>query len=105
MLEPEIPQHRPNVARLCAATKSTLHLIEPFGFELGDKPIEAGGDGYWARLGGIAWTKVDRIWAKLRLARLWLWRAMVHGVVRRGKLAARRLLVFGREGDGWPSRR
>ena len=34
LLEPEIPPNTGNVARLCAATKSVLHLIEPFGFKL-----------------------------------------------------------------------
>ena len=34
LVEPEIPPNTGNVARLCAATKSVLHLIEPFGFKL-----------------------------------------------------------------------
>ena len=34
LVEPEIPPNTGNVGRLCAATRSTLHLIEPFGFKL-----------------------------------------------------------------------
>ena len=37
LLEPEIPPNTGNVARLCAATRSELHLIEPFGFRLDER--------------------------------------------------------------------
>ena len=39
LVEPEIPPNTGNVARLCAATKSTLHLVEPLGE---NKPVEPG---------------------------------------------------------------
>jgi len=35
------------VARLCAATKTTLHLIEPFGFKLDDAQLKRAGMDYW----------------------------------------------------------
>ena len=38
-----IPPNTGNVARLCAATGSTLHLIEPFGFTLDDKQLKRAG--------------------------------------------------------------
>ncbi|SVC11367.1 uncharacterized protein METZ01_LOCUS264221, partial [marine metagenome] len=34
LLEPEIPPNTGNVARLCAATGSQLHLIGPLGFRI-----------------------------------------------------------------------
>ena len=48
LLEPEIPPNTGNVARLCAATRSTLHLIEPFGFKLDDQQLRRAGMDYWA---------------------------------------------------------
>lgn len=45
--EPEIPQNTGNVARTCAATGSTLHLIEPLGFSLDEKSIRRAGLDYW----------------------------------------------------------
>jgi tRNA (cytidine/uridine-2'-O-)-methyltransferase len=39
LVEPEIPPNTGNIARLCAATGSTLHLIEPLGFEIDDKRL------------------------------------------------------------------
>ena len=43
LLEPEIPPNTGNVARLCAATRTTLHLIEPFGFKLDDTQLKRAG--------------------------------------------------------------
>ena len=47
LLEPEIPPNTGNVARLCAATRSTLHLIEPLGFKIDDKHLKRAGLDYW----------------------------------------------------------
>ena len=43
LVEPEIPPNTGNVARLCAATNTELHLIEPFGFKLDDKELKRAG--------------------------------------------------------------
>lgn len=45
--EPEIPQNTGNIARTCAATGATLHLIEPLGFSLDEKQIKRAGLDYW----------------------------------------------------------
>ncbi len=37
LFEPEIPQNTGNIMRTCVALGATLHLIEPFGFELSDR--------------------------------------------------------------------
>lgn len=47
LLEPEIPQNTGNIARTCAITNSTLHLIEPLGFSLDEKHIKRSGMDYW----------------------------------------------------------
>ena len=44
-----------NIARLCAATRSTLHLIEPFGFKLDDKQLKRAGLDYWEHLDWHRW--------------------------------------------------
>ena len=36
LVNPEIPPNTGNIARLCAATGSRLHLVEPLGFRLDD---------------------------------------------------------------------
>ena len=47
LVEPRIPQNTGNIARLTAATNSTLHLIEPLGFDLSDKYLKRAGLDYW----------------------------------------------------------
>lgn len=47
LMEPEIPQNTGNIARTCAATGCTLHLIEPLGFKLEDKYLKRAGLDYW----------------------------------------------------------
>ena len=45
--EPEIPPNTGNVARLCAATGTRLHLIGRLGFRLDDKALKRAGLDYW----------------------------------------------------------
>ena len=47
LFEPEIPPNTGNIARLCAATKMPLHLIEPLGFSVDDKHLKRAGLDYW----------------------------------------------------------
>src|SRR5688572_10260611 len=59
LVEPEIPPNTGNVARLCAATRTELHLIEPFGFKLDDKELKRAGMDSWQQVrwrGGPTWT-------------------------------------------------
>lgn len=50
LYQPEIPPNTGNVIRLCANTGSSLHLIEPLGFELDDRRLRRAGLDYheWA---------------------------------------------------------
>ena len=47
LVEPEIPQNTGNIARTCAVTGSTLHLVKPLGFEISDKYLKRAGLDYW----------------------------------------------------------
>ena len=47
LFEPEIPPNTGNIARLCAATRTPLHLIEPLGFVIDDKHLRRAGLDYW----------------------------------------------------------
>ena len=50
MVEPEIPQNTGNVARTCACTGASLHLVKPLGFEIDDKKMKRAGLDYWNSL-------------------------------------------------------
>lgn len=47
LIEPEIPGNTGNIARLCAATASELHLVKPLGFSIEDKYLKRAGLDYW----------------------------------------------------------
>ena len=48
--EPEIPQNTGNIARTCAATGASLHLIRPLGFSIDDRRMKRAGLDYWDKL-------------------------------------------------------
>jgi tRNA (cytidine/uridine-2'-O-)-methyltransferase len=47
LVEPEIPPNTGNIARLCAATRSRLHLVEPLGFRIDEHAVRRAGLDYW----------------------------------------------------------
>ncbi len=47
LVEPQIPPNTGNIARLCAATGSVLHLVGPLGFRLDDRSLRRAGLDYW----------------------------------------------------------
>ncbi len=47
LFEPLIPANTGNIARTCAGTNTSLHLIEPLGFKTDDKQLKRAGLDYW----------------------------------------------------------
>lgn len=47
LVEPSIPPNTGNISRLCAATGTKLHLVEPLGFDLSEKRVRRAGLDYW----------------------------------------------------------
>jgi tRNA (cytidine/uridine-2'-O-)-methyltransferase len=103
LLEPEIPPNTGNVARLCAATRTRLHLIEPFGFNLDDKTLKRAGMDYWQHVEWHRWKSWAAFADQLPAgARIWLIESggpQDYGQVSYG---ADDYLVFGRETAGLP---
>jgi tRNA (cytidine/uridine-2'-O-)-methyltransferase len=103
LVEPEIPPNAGNVARLCAATRSTLHLVEPFGFQLDDRQLKRAGLDYWRHLNWQGWPDWPAFEKQLSgNARLWLIES--HGPRHYAEVqyGADDYLVFGRETAGLP---
>ena len=103
LLEPEIPPNTGNVARLCAATRTTLHLIEPLGFDLGDPQLKRAGMDYWHQAQWHRWPD----WAAFRAslsaaARLWFIESRGPRLYTEAAFAPADYLVFGRETAGLP---
>lgn len=59
LVEPEIPPNTGNVARLCAATGATLHLVKPLGFSIDDKQLKRAGLDYWHLLDIVIYENYD----------------------------------------------
>ena len=73
LVEPEIPPNTGNVARLCAATNTTLHLIEPFGFKFDDAQLKRAGMDYWQHVEWRRWPNWVAFESQLLpTARFWL---------------------------------
>ena len=64
MVEPEIPQNTGNVARTCAATGASLHIVKPIGFEINDKQLKRAGLDYWNLLDITYYESLDDFFAK-----------------------------------------
>src|SRR5271156_5564611 len=47
LVEPEIPPNTGNIARLCAATGSPLHLVGRLGFRVDEHSVRRAGVDYW----------------------------------------------------------
>ena len=47
LVEPEIPPNTGNIARTCAATGVSLHLVKPLGFDIDEKTVRRAGLDYW----------------------------------------------------------
>ncbi|MEJ0090768.1 MAG: tRNA (uridine(34)/cytosine(34)/5-carboxymethylaminomethyluridine(34)-2'-O)-methyltransferase TrmL [Limisphaerales bacterium] len=103
LVEPEIPPNTGNVARLCAATKSRLHLIEPFGFKLDDSQLKRAGMDYWQQVEWRRWANWKAFAEKLPgHARLWFIESGGSKNYSDVRFEADDYLIFGRETAGLP---
>ncbi len=50
LYQPQIPPNTGNIARTCACTGSSLHLIRPLGFDTDEKALRRAGLDYWDKL-------------------------------------------------------
>ena len=105
LIEPEIPPNTGNIARLCAATNTELHLIEPLGFRIEDRDLKRAGMDYWRHVTWRRWPSWLAFEQQLAPdARLWFIegggpRHYAQVVYQRADY-----LVFGRETAGIPRR-
>ena len=103
LVEPEIPPNTGNIARLCAATGTTLHLIEPFGFEMNDRQLKRAGMDYWQQVEWHRWPD----WAAFARtltpgAGLWFVESNGPRHYAEVRFSPHDFLVFGRETSGLP---
>ena len=104
LVEPEIPPNTGNIARLCAAARATLHLVEPFGFKLDDAQLKRAGLDYWRQVKWHRWPDWKAFQGQLApAARLWLIESKGPRHYAQARYQADDYLVFGRETAGLPA--
>jgi len=103
LVEPEIPPNTGNIARLCAVTRTRLHLIEPFGFRLDDKDLKRAGMDYWRHVEWHRWASWQVfIASRPPDARCWFIESGGARSYAEAEYRADDFLIFGRETAGLP---
>ena len=103
LVEPEIAPNTGNVARLCAATGTELHLIEPFGFKLDDTQLKRAGMDYWKHVVWRRWRNWETFQKSLPGgAKMWFVESDGPRVYTQASFAPDDYLIFGRETAGLP---
>lgn len=69
LYQPEIPANTGNIARTCAGTGTTLHLIRPLGFSTDDKMLKRAGLDYWKHVNIVYYDSLEEFLKKMRTAR------------------------------------
>jgi len=102
LVEPEIPPNTGNIARLCGATCSTLHLVGKLGFSTDDRSLKRAGLDYWKEVDIRYWNSLDEIQEANPHGRFFYTskkgkKTFVEAMFRDGDF-----LVFGKETSGLP---
>ena len=100
--EPEIPQNTGNIARTCAATGSSLHLIKPLGFSLDDKYMKRAGLDYWDLLDVHVYEDIDDFYSKNPNAKIYYFSKKARHVYTEVSYPEEVYLMFGKESKGIP---
>lgn len=100
LVEPEIPQNTGNIARTCAATGCTLHLIKPLGFEISDKYLKRAGLDYWDLVDVFVYENFEELCAKYPDARFRFYTTKARKTYTEADYAEGDFLVFGKETRG-----
>jgi tRNA (cytidine/uridine-2'-O-)-methyltransferase len=103
LFAPQIPQNTGNIGRMCALTRSRLHLIHPLGYVINDRNLRRAGMDYWKSLDvheHADWPAFRE--SAVRPKRLWLFTTKTTQSFWDVSYAAEDGLVFGNEGEGAP---
>lgn len=104
LVEPEIPPNTGNIARLCGATASILHLVHPLGFDVSDKAVRRAGLDYWHLVEIEEHASFDAFLEHLpTTAHLHVYSGKAERSYLRARYAAGDYLVFGKESSGLDS--
>jgi tRNA (cytidine/uridine-2'-O-)-methyltransferase len=102
LVAPEIPQNTGSIGRLCVATSSTLHLIDPLGFTIDDRHLRRAGLDYWRHVRMVRHPSWEAFEAARPAGRLLCFSARAARSYTTMRYREDDLLVFGGESRGLP---
>ena len=103
LVGPEIPQNTGSIGRLCVATDSALHLIDPLGFTIDDRHLRRAGLDYWPHVRWSRHASWEAFLAARRPGRLLCFAARTPRSYTTVRFREDDLLVFGCESRGLPA--
>jgi tRNA (cytidine/uridine-2'-O-)-methyltransferase len=102
LVEPEIPPNTGNIARLCAATRTPLHIVGVTGFRLDDRAVKRAGLDYWPEVELHRHLDMNALYQALPDARFIYLTTKAERSYTNWRFAPNDCLVFGRETRGLP---
>lgn len=102
LVEPEIPPNTGNIARLCAATSSTLHLVHPLGFQTDDKSLKRAGLDYWPHVNIVHHNNLETFLEKHGHKKMLLYSTRGRKPYTTAPYSDGCFLLFGKETAGLP---
>lgn len=100
LVEPEIPQNTGNIARTCALTGTTLHLVKPLGFSVEDRYLKRAGLDYWDKVEVRIWESFGQFSAAFKGYRFYLATTHATRSYHENKYERDDVFIFGRETRG-----
>jgi len=102
LVEPEIPQNTGNIARLCAATRTQLHIVGVTGFRMDDRAVRRAGLDYWDEVSITRHRDLEALQASQPHARMLYFSTKGERSLWDYKFEKDDCLVFGPETRGLP---
>jgi len=102
LYEPEIPPNTGNIARLCAATRTPLHIVGPTGFRMDDRTLKRSGLDYWSEVDLHRHVDLAELHTALPDARFIYFTTKADEIYTNWRYEAGDCFVFGPETRGLP---
>jgi len=102
LIEPEIPPNTGNIARLCAATGTSLHLVGQTGFRLNNPAMRRAGLDYWASVDLHQHLAVEKFMQEIANKRFYLFSTSGSKIYTATSYQPGDYLIFGNESRGLP---
>ena len=102
LVEPEIPPNTGNIARLCAATYTPLHIVGVTGFRMDDRAVRRAGLDYWPEVNLTRHKDLAALYESMPQARFVYLSTKSDKLYTDWSFQPDDCLVFGRETRGLP---